>query len=91
MKMMSAALVVGTVAAIAPAAMAEVVARGHGRCVLVMNDAEIFDGHCTVKQMQNGSQESFVVDLDTGMTYSFSGTGVTGLPRIQNFCLNPLT
>jgi hypothetical protein len=56
-----------------PVALAETVARAQGRCKLSTDGDVDFDGHCTVKQKQNGDQMAFVVELDNGMDYRFSG------------------
>lgn len=54
-------------------AAAETVARAHGRCKLMNGDYEAFNGHCITKQKQNGGILAFVVELDDGSTYRFSG------------------
>jgi hypothetical protein len=55
------------------AAMADTVARANGRCALKQNGYEAFNGYCTVKQKQNGPTTIFVVDLDNGNRFRFSG------------------
>lgn len=57
----------------ASAALAETVARANGRCALKQNGYEAFNGYCTVKQKQNGPTTVFVVDLDNGNHFRFSG------------------
>lgn len=54
-------------------ALAETVARANGRCLLRQDGNEIFNGFCTVKQKQNGGVMAFVVDLDNGNQFRFSG------------------
>lgn len=56
-------------------ALAETVARANGRCSLKENGYEAFNGYCTVKQKQNGNTTIFVVDLDNGTRFRFSGPG----------------
>lgn len=56
-------------------ALADTVARANGRCSLKENGYEAFNGYCTVKQKQNGSTTIFVVDLDNGNRFRFSGPG----------------
>lgn len=55
------------------AAMAETVARANGRCMLKDNGYEAYNGYCTVKQKQNGGTTVFVVDLENGNRFRFSG------------------
>ncbi|MFN9623544.1 MAG: hypothetical protein ACK587_12065 [Cyanobacteriota bacterium] len=69
--LLSAALV--TSATLPAASLADTVARANGRCLLKDNDYEQFNGHCTVKQKQNGPTTIFVVDLDNGTRFRFSG------------------
>ena len=54
-------------------ALAETLARANGRCSLTDNSYQVFNGYCTVKQKQNGSITMFVVDLENGTRYRFSG------------------
>lgn len=56
-------------------ALADTVARANGRCSLKENGYEAFNGYCTVKQKQNGGTIIFVVDLDNGNRFRFSGPG----------------
>lgn len=56
-------------------ALAETLARANGRCSLTDNSYQVFNGYCTVKQKQNGSITMFVVDLENGTRYRFSGPG----------------
>jgi len=58
---------------LASAALADTVARANGRCALKQNGYEAFNGYCTVKQKQNGPTTVFVVDLDNGNHFRFSG------------------
>jgi len=56
-------------------ALADTVARANGRCSLKENGYEAFNGYCTVKQKQNGGTTIFVVDLENGNRFRFSGPG----------------
>ena len=67
----SSALVAST--ALPSPSLAETVARANGRCSLKDNSYEVFNGYCTVKQKQNGGTMLFVVDLENGNTFRFSG------------------
>jgi len=58
---------------LASAVLADTVARANGRCALRQNGYEAFNGYCTVKQKQNGPTTVFVVDLDNGNHFRFSG------------------
>lgn len=69
--LLSAALV--TSATLPSASLADTVARANGRCSLKDNDYEKFNGHCIVKQKQSGPTTIFVVDLDNGTRFRFSG------------------
>jgi len=55
--------------------LADTVARANGRCSLRENDYQAFNGYCTIKQKQNGGTTIFVVDLDNGSRFRFSGPG----------------
>lgn len=69
----SASLLVGT--GLLSPALADTVARANGRCLLRQDGYQAFNGHCTVKQKQNGGTTIFVVDLDNGSRFRFSGPG----------------
>ncbi|MFM9073787.1 MAG: hypothetical protein ACKOOC_10380, partial [Cyanobium sp.] len=56
-----------------PPSLADTLARANGRCVLKDDSYEVFNGYCTVKQKQNGPITIFVVDLDNGNRFRFSG------------------
>ncbi len=56
-----------------PPSLAETVASANGRCVLKDDSYPVFNGYCTVKQKQNGPTTVFVVDLDNGTRFRFSG------------------
>lgn len=68
------ALLVASASFAAPV-MAETVARANGRCSLKEDGYQAFNGYCTVKQKQNGGTTVFVVDLDNGTRFRFSGPG----------------
>lgn len=56
-------------------ALADTIARANGRCSLKENGYQAFNGYCTIKQKQNGGTTIFVVDLDNGTRFRFSGPG----------------
>ncbi|MFM7269840.1 MAG: hypothetical protein ACKOZT_14880 [Cyanobium sp.] len=62
-------------ASVSVPALADTVARANGRCSLKENGYEAFNGYCTIKQKQNGGTTIFVVDLDNGNRFRFSGPG----------------
>jgi hypothetical protein len=53
--------------------LADTVARANGRCTLKENSYEAYNGYCTIKQKQNGGVTIFVVDLENGNHFRFSG------------------
>lgn len=53
--------------------LADTVARANGRCVLKDDGYQVFNGYCTVKQKQSGPITIFVVDLENGTRFRFSG------------------
>jgi hypothetical protein len=53
--------------------LADTVARANGRCSLKENSYEAYNGYCTIKQKQNGGTTIFVVDLENGNHFRFSG------------------
>lgn len=66
------ALLIGSTGLAIPS-QAETVARANGRCQLKENDYQAYNGYCTVKQKQNGGTSIFVVDLEDGSRFRFSG------------------
>lgn len=58
---------------LASPALADTVARANGRCTLKENSFEAYNGYCTIKQKQNGGTTIFVVDLENGTRFRFSG------------------
>ena len=52
---------------------ADTVARANGRCSLKDNSFEAYNGYCTIKQKQNAGTTIFVVDLENGNRFRFSG------------------
>lgn len=62
---------------LASTASAETLARAQGRCKLTSQSGTqtftVFDGHCIIKQKQQGSTTLFVVDLDNGSEFRFFG------------------
>jgi len=71
----------GTVAALSLAqslvmtvpAQAETTARLDGRCKLMSQNNQVFDGHCTVKQKQRDKTVVVVVELDNDSDFRFYG------------------
>lgn len=55
------------------AAMAEVLVRAEGRCKLTKGGFDAFNGHCTFKHKSAGGKDSYVVKLDDGTDFVFSG------------------
>ena len=55
--------------------LADTVARANGRCSLKEDGYQVYNGYCTVKQKQNGGTTIFVVDLENGNRFRFSGPG----------------
>jgi hypothetical protein len=53
--------------------LADTVARANGRCSLTENGYQAYNGYCTIKQKQNGPTTIFVVDLENGNRFRFSG------------------
>jgi hypothetical protein len=53
--------------------LADTMARANGRCSLKDNSFEAYNGYCTIKQKQNGGMTIFVVDLENGNRFRFSG------------------
>ncbi|MEB3317869.1 MAG: hypothetical protein VKO39_06995 [Cyanobacteriota bacterium] len=62
-----------TVGIVSAPSLAETVARANGRCSLKDNGYEAYNGYCTIKQKQNGNTTVFVVDLENGNHFRFSG------------------
>jgi hypothetical protein len=54
-------------------AMAEVLVRAQGRCKLTSGGFDAFNGHCTFKHKSAGGRDSYVVKLDDGTDFVFSG------------------
>ncbi len=70
----AASLALCSFTAIAPqAALAEVLVRAQGRCKLSSGGYVPFNGHCTFKHKQAGGVDAYVVKLDDGTEFNFSG------------------
>jgi len=54
-------------------ALAEVLVRAQGRCKLMSGGFEAFNGHCLFKHKRSGGVNAYVVKLDDGTDFSFSG------------------
>jgi hypothetical protein len=61
------------------AALAEVLVRAEGRCKLMSGGYEAFNGHCTFKHKASGGFQSYVVKLDDGTDFVFTGPNTTAL------------
>ena len=72
------ASLMGTGVLAAPS-LADTVARANGRCSLKENSYEAFNGYCTVKQKQNGGITIFIINLEDGHRYRFSGPSLQQL------------
>lgn len=66
------------------AALAEVLVRAEGRCKLISGGYEAFNGHCTFKHKQAGNTDSYVVKLDDGTDFVFSGPNPSAL-QVQTY------
>lgn len=70
----AASLALCGLTAIAPqAALAEVLVRAQGRCKLTSGGYVPFNGFCTFKHKQAGGVDAYVVKLDDGTEFNFSG------------------
>ena len=72
-------LLTGLSAPFAPAAMAEVLVRAQGRCKLISGGYPAFNGHCTFKHKKAGNIDAYVVKLDDGTEFNFSGPNAQAL------------
>ena len=70
--------------AVPSAAIAEVLVKAQGRCKLVSGGYEAYNGHCTFKHKQAGNTDAFVVKLDDGTDFVFSGPSPTAL-QVQTY------
>ena len=55
------------------AAIAEVLVRAQGRCKLTKGGFDAFNGHCTFKHKSAGGRDSYVIKLDDGTDFVFTG------------------
>ncbi len=62
-----------------PPVQANTVAKAEAECRLTDNGKVVFDGGCSVKQKDGTGTTGFVVKLDDGSTYRFSGPNRTNL------------
>lgn len=65
-------------------ARAETLVRAQGRCKLTSGAFEAFNGHCTFQHKAAGGQHSFVVHLNDGTDFVFSGPGPQAL-QVQTY------
>jgi hypothetical protein len=66
------------------AAMAETLVRAEGRCKLMNGGYEAFNGHCSFKHKAAGGTDSYVVKLDDGTDFVFSGPNTSAL-QVQTY------
>jgi hypothetical protein len=59
--------------------LANTVAKAEAECRLTDNGKVVFDGGCSVKQKEGSGTTGFVVKLEDGSTYRFSGPNRTNL------------
>ena len=59
--------------------LANTVAKAEAECRLTDNGRVVFDGGCSVKQKDGSGSVGFVVKLEDGSTYRFSGPNRTNL------------
>jgi len=69
-------LLIGTGAA---PVQANTVAKAEAECRLTDNGKVVFDGGCSVKQKESAGTVGFVVNMQDGSTYRFSGANRTSL------------
>jgi hypothetical protein len=69
-------LLIGTVTA---PVQANTVAKAEAECRLTDNGKVVFDGGCSVKQKDSAGTVGFVVNMQDGSTYRFSGANRTSL------------
>lgn len=77
-------MLTGLSAPMAPGAMAEVLVRAQGRCKLMSGAYQAFNGHCVFKHKQAGGVEAYVVKLDDGTEFNFSGPNPQAL-NVQTY------
>jgi hypothetical protein len=65
-------------------ASAETLLRAAGRCKLERAGYELFNGHCSFKHKAAGGTDSFVVKLDDGTDFNFSGPNPQAL-QLQTY------
>lgn len=65
-------------------AFAETLVRAAGRCKLERAGYELFNGHCSFKHKAAGGTDAFVVKLDDGTDFNFSGPNPQAL-QLQTY------
>jgi hypothetical protein len=65
-------------------AFAETLVRASGRCKLARAGNELFNGHCSFKHKAAGGTDAFVVKLDDGTDFNFSGPNPQAL-QLQTY------
>lgn len=66
------------------AAFAETLVRAGGRCKLERAGYELFNGHCSFRHKAAGGTDAFVVKLDDGTDFNFSGPNPQAL-QLQTY------
>ncbi|WP_411876817.1 hypothetical protein [Vulcanococcus limneticus] len=66
------------------AASAETLVRAAGRCKLERGGIQLFNGHCSFKHKAAGGTDAFVVKLDDGTDFNFSGPNPQAL-QLQTY------
>lgn len=66
-------LFVSAMAPFAQPAHAEVLVQAQGRCKLMSGGFETFNGHCSFKHKRSGAVNAYVVKLDDGTDFHFTG------------------
>lgn len=72
-------ILTGLSAPMAPSVKAEVLVRAQGRCKLMSGGYQAFNGYCSFKHKKSGSVDAYVVKLDDGTDFIFSGPNVQAL------------
>lgn len=65
-------------------ARAEVLVQAQSRCMLISGGCEAFNGHCSFKHKAAGGKDSFVVKLDDGTDFIFTGPSPQAL-QVQTY------
>lgn len=81
----AASLALCSLTAIVPqAALTEVLVRAQGRCKLTSGGYVPYNGYCTFKHKQAGGVDAYVIKLDDGTEFNFSGPNPQAL-NVQTY------